>query len=327
LVYLRDVGDHGWPSTSRFYNLRPTPYRPLNFLILRTSDAAEYGSRLHAVAKERFVRATQDKLRAVKSPLNLLSGQWSAPNSFRKNFVFVFAGKLAFVDISKFDNILFDPFGPCCHSVPNSGFASVMFNGVPCFRGANGAYPDSRTLLVELMYTPVCHGQVSLNGPCWLWDPETKPEGVMLGSVMWSFYDPTSDGLELMLCHPPSLFGHQTHVQKFESQPTLVQCTCCLQLGHSVGRCPKPSSTIVCPLCGGPHTLAGHAHQCPMVTHHPGKLCDCPVTCFLCCKKGKDGSCHGALSDTCLLKSAYWASRHQEMSRLLNPTLGSLFFV
>jgi hypothetical protein len=130
--------------------------------------SAHTPSSLHTIDPSKFVRATQDRLRAVKSPLNLLSGRWSAPNSFRKNFVFVFAGKLAFADISKFDQILFDPFGPRCRGVPNLGFASVMFNGVPCFRGANGAYPDSRSLLVELMYAPVCHGQVSLNGPRWL---------------------------------------------------------------------------------------------------------------------------------------------------------------
>jgi hypothetical protein len=132
------------------------------------------------------------------------------------------------------------------------------------------------------MYAPVCHSCVSLSGPHWLQDPETKPKGVTLGSVVWLFYDPTGDSLELMLHHPPSMFRQQTRAQKFESRPALAQCTHCLCLGHSVGRCPKPSSTIVCLLCGGPHTLAGHAHHCPMATRHPGKSCDCTVTCFLC---------------------------------------------
>jgi hypothetical protein len=86
--------------------------------------SARTPSSLHTIDPSKFVRATQDKLRAVRSPLNLLSGRWSAPNSFCKNFVFVFAGKLAFADISKFDSILFDPFGPRCHGVPNSGFVS-----------------------------------------------------------------------------------------------------------------------------------------------------------------------------------------------------------
>jgi hypothetical protein len=104
---------------------------------------AKTPSLLHTINPSKFIRATQDKLRAVKCPLNLLSGQWSAPNSFWKNFVFMFARKLAFTDISKFDQILFDPFGPRCWGVPNSGFASIMFNGVPCFRSPNGAYPDS----------------------------------------------------------------------------------------------------------------------------------------------------------------------------------------
>jgi hypothetical protein len=126
---------------------------------------------------------------------------------------------------------------------------------------------------------------------------------------MWSFYDPTGNGLELMLCRPPSMFRCQTRAQKFESWPTLVQCTCCLRLGHSVGRCPKHSLTIVCPLCRGPHTLAGHTHRCSMATRHLNKTCDCPVTCFLCCEKGKDGAWHGALSDSCPLKGAYHISR------------------
>jgi hypothetical protein len=47
--------------------------------------------------------------------------------------VFMFARKLAFVDISKFNNILFNLFGSRCRGMPNLGFASVMFNSVPCF--------------------------------------------------------------------------------------------------------------------------------------------------------------------------------------------------
>jgi hypothetical protein len=105
------------------------------------------------------------------------------------------------------------------------------------------------------------------------------------------------------------MFGRQTRAQKFESRPPLVQCTRCLQLGHSVGRCPKSSSTIVCPLCGGPHTLAGHAHRCPTASRHPEKSCDCVVSCFLCREKGKDGSRHGALSPSCPLKAAFRVSR------------------
>jgi hypothetical protein len=292
---------------------KPQP-RPLPEALATTKyvvildHSAKTPSLLHTIDPSKFVRATQDKLRAVKSTLNLLSGRWSAPNSFRKNFVFVFAGKLAFGDISKFDAILFDPFGPNCRGVPNSGFASVMFNGVPCFRGPSGVYPDTRTLLVELMYAPVCAGRRTLNGSRWLRDPETKPDKATLGSVVWSFYDPTGEGLELMLRRPPSMFGRLTKAQKFEGHPTLAQCGRCLRLGHSVGRCSKPASTIVCPLCGGPHTLAGHAHRCPLSTHHLGVSCDCPVTCFLCREKGKDGSRHGALSPSCPLKAAFRSS-------------------
>jgi hypothetical protein len=293
---------------------KPQP-RPLPAALATTEyvvildHSAKTPSLLHTIDPAKFVRATQDKLRAVKAPLNLLSGRWSAPNSFRKNFVFVFAEKLEFKTISTYDWILFDPFGPNCRGVPNSGFASVMFNGVPCFRGASGSYPDGCALLHELMYAPVCHGRTSLNGPRWLRDPETKPAAATLGSVVWSFYDPTGEGLELMLRRPPSMFGRQTRAQRFENRPTLVQCTRCLRLGHSVGRCPKPSGTVVCPLCGGPHTLAAHAHRCPLSSRHPGASCDCPVTCFLCREKGKDGSRHGALSDTCPLKGAFRASR------------------
>jgi hypothetical protein len=130
----------------------------------------------------------------------------------------------------------------------------------------------------------------------------------MLGSMVWSFYDLTGEGLELMLRKPPSMFGRLTRAQKFKGRPALVQCGRCLRQGHSVGRCPKPASTIVCPLCGGPHTLAGHAHQCPLSARHPGVSCDCLVTCFLCREKGKDGSRHGALSPSCPLKAAYQSS-------------------
>jgi hypothetical protein len=118
-------------------------------------------------------------------------------------------------------------------------------------------------------------------------------------------------GIRNTMCNPATskgravTFGHLTKAQKFEGRPALAQCGRCLRLGHSVGRCPKPASLIVCPLCGRPHTLAGHAHRCPLSACHPGVSCDCPVMCFLCREKGKDGSRHGALSPSCPLKAAY----------------------
>jgi hypothetical protein len=280
-------------------------------VVLDHANSSLTAAALHRVDPSSFIRATRDKLRAVKSPLMLLAGRWSAPHSLRKNFVYSFAGELSLGEMAKYDTILFEPFGKNCRGVPEAGFASVMFNGVPCLPNASGHFPSPAELLTEIQATEVCKGRPTLAWPRWLRDPARKPDHVTLGSVIWSFYDPTGEGMELLLRAPPALFGRWTRVQKFHSLPTLVQCDHCLRLGHSKGRCPRTRPgkppIITCGLCGGPHTVASHPHHCPAPTC-TGATCLCPVSCFLCREKGLNGAGHGALSQSCPLRKKFRVS-------------------
>jgi hypothetical protein len=203
-----------------------------------------------------------------------------------------------------------------------------MFNGIPCVPNEDRCFPSPTELLAEIQASEVCKGRPTLAWPWWLHDPACKPDHVTLGSVVWSFYDPSGEGMELLLCAPPALFGRWMRVQKFHSLPTLVQCDHCLRLGHSKGRCPwtcpgKPP-IITCPICGSPHTLASHPHHCPAPTCKD-LSCLCPVPCFLCREKGMSGTGHGTLSVSCPLRKKFQVSpATMSPARICSPSPAAL---
>ena len=113
------------------------------------------------------------------------------------------------------------------------------------------------------MRNPVCQGRLILSPPRWPLPPSRIPSSKTLSSVVWAFYDPDGTGYDLMRRSPPCLFGKFVKIIPFESRAVLVQCSRCLRLCHSVERCRRPRSTIICGLCGGPHTHASHPYHCP----------------------------------------------------------------
>src|SRR6266850_5026577 len=102
---------------------RPLPdaLRCTDYTIILNHAATE-PSLLHMMHPSKFVCDTCDKLDSVRSPLKLLSGQWSSPNSFWKNFIYTFVGSPSPKDISVFNSILCSPFGPSARGVPIAGF-------------------------------------------------------------------------------------------------------------------------------------------------------------------------------------------------------------
>jgi hypothetical protein len=253
-----------------------------------------------------LVRRAQDALSRVRADIRLLAGRWSSPGTGRKNFVFTFEGKLDVSKISKYDEIIFAGLGPNCRGVPNAGFTSVMFNGVPCFRDTLGNLPSSAALEAELSRSPVTRGRRTLAPPRWLGGP-SHLDGKLHGSVVWSFYDPIGDAVELMTRRPPAFFGTYVRARKFSSRPTLIQCEHCHRLGHTAARCQRLKVANICVLCGGPHTTASHHFHCP-APKHKGKKCDCPTSCFLCREKKRTNfEGHHARSQSCPLRSQYRA--------------------
>src|SRR5487761_1464775 len=72
------------------------------------------------------VRHIQAELTRVHTDITLLAGRWSSHIAFRKNIILTFAGSIPLDRISKYDSILFTPFGSGCRGVPVTGYRNVM---------------------------------------------------------------------------------------------------------------------------------------------------------------------------------------------------------
>jgi hypothetical protein len=71
----------------------------------------------------------QHHLEAVKVPLILLVGTWLT-TPFYKNFILTFSGIVNYTDITKYDLVLFRPFGANCRAAPIAGYQSILISGV-----------------------------------------------------------------------------------------------------------------------------------------------------------------------------------------------------
>jgi hypothetical protein len=102
----------------------------------------------------KITRGLQCHLKTVKAPLILLAGAWSmAP--FYKNFILMFSGIINFSDITKYDSILFSPFGPNCRAAPTAGYQSILISSVRLQCNASGKLASSKMLFDELCHNPI----------------------------------------------------------------------------------------------------------------------------------------------------------------------------
>ena len=84
---------------------------------------------LYSLDASELTRGLQHHLEAVKAPLVLLASAWStAP--FYKNFILTFSGIVPFTDITKYNSVLFGPFGSQCRAAPTAGYQSILISGV-----------------------------------------------------------------------------------------------------------------------------------------------------------------------------------------------------
>jgi hypothetical protein len=176
----------------------------------------------------------QRHLEAVKAPLVLLAGTWStAP--FYKNFILTFSGVVPFTDITKYNSILFGPFGPNCRAAPTVGYQSILISGVHLQRDINGKLASPKMLFDELCRNLVFVGRLPLAAPRWLFNPKKLlASDKQASSITFSFHDPTGKGLELMKRSCVGMFGKLVMIRSWEARPLLSQCTRCLRLRHTV---------------------------------------------------------------------------------------------
>jgi hypothetical protein len=213
----------------------PKALKTTNYVIILDHSSPQ--THLYRTEQMTYTIHLQEALKCAHASIHLLTGRWSNPTSACCNFILCFEGKSSFTDISKYNKILFEPFGgDVCRGVPSAGYASVIFNNVPCPH-TNGYGPTPSTLLKEILNTCICTGRTSLAKPHWLIDPSCLPPNKLSSSVVWAFYDPDGSGLELMIHRPPALFGQQTSAKKFIPNPPFAQCDRYHCLGHIIERC------------------------------------------------------------------------------------------
>ena len=192
---------------------------------------------LYSLDAGTLTRGLQMHLETVKAPLVLLAGSWSSA-PFYKNFILTFSGIVNFTDITKYNSILFGPFGSNCRAAPTAGYQSILISGVRLQKDSQGKLASSKMLYDELCRNPVFVGRLPLAAPRWLFNPDKLLESDKeASSITFSFHDPTGEGLELMRRSRVGMFGKLVSIRSWEARPLLSQCTRCLRLGHTVERC------------------------------------------------------------------------------------------
>ena len=281
--------------------LKTTKY---TIILDHTNPAAKS---LYAMDTGSLTRGLQTHLETVKAPLVLLAGAWSAA-PFYKNFILTFSGIVNFTDITKYNSVLFGPFGSHCRAAPTAGYQSVLISGVRLQKDAQGKLASPKMLYDELCCNPIFVGRLPLAAPRWLFNPDKLLESDKeASSITFSFHDPTGEGLELMRRSRVGMFGKLVSIRSWEARPLLSQCTRCLRLGHTVERCRRHKDLVVCSKCGGAHQDALHHFNCPHANKHKGRGCDCPPSCFLCIAQGnpKAAQGHTSTSASCPIRKHF----------------------
>ena len=118
---------------------------------------------------------------------------------FYKNFILTFSGVMNYTDITKYNLVLFGPFGDNCRAAPTAGYQSILISGVRLQCDASGKLASSKKLFDELCRNPVFVSRLPLAAPRWLFNPnKLLASDKQASSIMFAFHDPTGEGLELM---------------------------------------------------------------------------------------------------------------------------------
>ena len=157
------------PTTTRPKSLCPTkPPLPdalktmKHTIILDHTNPATKA--LYALDAGELTRGLQRHLETVKALLILLAGAWST-TPFYKNFILTFSGIVQFTDITKYNSILFGPFGPNCCATPTAGYQSILISSVRLQWDIYGKLASPKMLFDELCRNLVFVGHLPLAAP------------------------------------------------------------------------------------------------------------------------------------------------------------------
>jgi hypothetical protein len=230
----------------------------------------------------------QASLRAVKSPLVLLSGHWSATS----NFVLTFTGLIPFTNILRESQTLTQPF-PGANLVPSTGLSKVTFNGVPTRDLDVNEFFTELQLLSKVRCNLICSDLLFFLQPQWLC--LTQPSTGPFSSLSFTFLDPNGSITQAMVTLHLAMFSKAITFKRWQVRLPILQCTCCHTLGHQGLHCWLLKDALCCHWCSRNHRAAEHPLKCKKVSNHttPGK-CDCPITCITCKEPGhlvRDPAC------------------------------------
>jgi hypothetical protein len=99
----------------------PDALKTTNYIVILDHSSPQ--THLYRTEQTSYTIHLQEALKHTEASIHLLTGRWSNPTSTQRNFILCFKGKLSFTDISKYNKILFDPFGgDICRGVPSVGY-------------------------------------------------------------------------------------------------------------------------------------------------------------------------------------------------------------
>ena len=120
---------------------------------------------------------------------------------FYKNFILTFSGIVNYTDITKYDSVLFGPFGKNCRAALTAGYQSILISSVCLQHDATGKLASPKMLFNELCHNPVFVSRLPLATPRWLFNPEKLlASDKQALSITFAFHDSTREGLKLMKC-------------------------------------------------------------------------------------------------------------------------------
>jgi len=269
----------------------------------RTIGLAKVSARTKDSAS--IVRQLQQAIRSAyagrKPPADLIGGRWSSQTS--SNFVLTFSGQPENSAVTQMRSIFFDMFGSDCVIAPQRGYVRLVLNGVPIVHDGDGALPTPDELREELGHNPICAGMTLFSDPRWL--RSDIPAEARHSSITFAFLDPEGTRTSQILKAPIYMYGGACYARKFSSLPLLKQCERCWRLGHDVSRCNRPSSLLVCPICGGAHKMADHQFACSKVNKHTSLKCSCPRKCINCLRERRPNDGHIATDHSCPLRKKF----------------------
>jgi hypothetical protein len=244
-----------------------------------------------------IVQAAQRALhKASRNPPLILRGCWTENVAVTGNFVYRLAGDIPLPTLLACKDQLCEPFpAGDIWIVPTKGWTWVQLRGVDVSYSKDDVdyVYEGAQLLEAFIANPCFQGVDVMVPPHFQGNPSNFKQRT--ATVIAAISDPDNSRCQRAAGEGVCMFGRQVKFVRAGDSPSLVQCSCCHQIGHyfSSPKCRLPPGDNKCFRCGGPHHSDNHDFECSG-THAVQGVCNCPKKCILC-----KGSGHTAQEKAC----------------------------